>query len=255
MPVKVTDPAILAQLNGSSQGSAQMPQIGAPIMTVPGADIKTTEAATAAAKAPSDIAASKADAALKAAQAQKTTEDAADEAKKDKLRIASKLLDTDNVLTAIKDAKENTGDWTTGLTGRLFAHIGSIGGIKNEAYNLQQELGTIAGNIAFDKYTTLKENMPQGAQGGLRLTDNELALLTKLQGSIAQEQDPQTLKTNLDRIDQRYRMDAALSSGLDPSDPQVMQTFGIKAAPKMPGTTNTKHPADIDAIMKKYGAK
>jgi hypothetical protein len=250
-----TDP--WAAFNPQPAPSSQMPQIGAPILTVPGADIKQTEAATAAAKSPSEIK-------LANAQADKATQDvrdahqkAADQAKQERLRTASKILDTDSVLQAIKDAENNTGSWTTGLTGKLLAHIPSVLGAKNDAYDLQQELQTIGGNVAFDKYSSLKENMPQGAQGGIRLTENEINLLQKLQGSIAQGQDPATLKTNLDRIDQRYRTDAALAAGMDPADPHVMQTFGIKAPPKdsLQARTSAERPADIDAIMKKYGVR
>lgn len=190
-----------------------------------GADLGKTRAETAAtvqnarvaaAKAPSEIA-------LATAQAAEAAQKATNEKQKEYLRRIQGVMSADNVLKAIREAQSHIGNWTTGLPGEVGSHIPGT-----EAYTLAGNLGTVKGNISFDAYTQMKENMPEGAQGGIRLTDQEQKLLGALQGDISQGNTRQALITHLDNIEQKYRRDAALAAGLDPEDPTIQRTLGIR---------------------------
>lgn len=166
-------------------------------------------------KAPSEIS-------LNRAQAAKAQQDLADEAQKEHLRKVQALMGTDRVLKAIGEARGLIGPWTTGLAGEIGQHIPAT-----DAYALSGDLGTIKGNISFDAYKQMKENMPEGAQGGIRLTDNELKLLGSLEGFLGQGLRQKQLQSHLDNVEQGYRVQAALTAGLNPSDPRVQQALGI----------------------------
>jgi len=183
----------------------------------------------------------RAEAAIAQANALKATTGAQDEAKKQYLSKVAGMMTGDKVLKTIAEAKGLIGPWTTGTPGTLFSHIPGT-----EAYQLGGDLGTVTGNISFDAYKAMKENMPTGAQGGIRLTDNELKLLGSISGNISQGLDRKTLSHHLSDIEQQYRINAALNAGLDPQDPNVQHTLGISSeavGPMMQALHPTQHPA------------
>jgi len=137
----------------------------------------------------------------------------------------SKVMNSDTVLKAIGEAKNDTGMLSTGLAHSIFRHIPTT-----NAYNLDRALQTVEGNIAFDQYSKLKEDLPPGAQGGVRLTDNELKLLKTLQGNLDPGQGQAILSDHLNSIDQQYRKNAAVAAGLDPNNPNVQKRLGIQPA-------------------------
>lgn len=178
--------------------------------------------AVAGATIPADITKANADAQKAALEAQQLQAKQQQEHQADRARTVASVMGADSVLRAINEARGEIGTFTTGFPGAIARHFPGT-----QAYGLGQDLNTIGGNIAFDQYKNLKENMPQGAQGGIRLTDNELGLLKGLQGSIDQGLPQSKLTAHLDAIEQQYRRNAAMASGLNPDDPNIAGILGI----------------------------
>lgn len=136
-------------------------------------------------------------------------------------------LKNDYMLQTIAKARGDIGNSSTGMVGGVLGHVPGIFGRTTYARELKQYLDTIKGNVAFQGYEDLKKGLPEGAQGGIRLTGPELDLLQKLQGNLDQTGDPGVLKGSLDNIENQYRTTAITAAGLNPNDPKIRKQFGF----------------------------
>lgn len=137
------------------------------------------------------------------------------------------------------DVKDNS--WFPGLgeTGWLGARLGSIEGTP--AYSLRKDLGTVDATQVLQAMTRLKELSPTGSTGFGALSAPELELLKSSVARLDPNMDQETFLANLDQAEKVYKDMLARIQGSSKPAP--------KAAPK----AAPKRPADIDALMKKYG--
>jgi hypothetical protein len=141
-------------------------------------------------------------------------------------------LQGDAMLKTIDKAQADVGPWSTGLTGMIAGKIPGFAGRTTDARELKQYLDTIKGNVAFKGYEDLKAGLPQGAQGGIRLTGPELDLLQKLQGNLDQSGDVKVIKESLANIRAQYQASALKAAGIDPNDPNIRKRMNASAPPQ-----------------------
>lgn len=140
------------------------------------------------------------------------------------------------VLGDIDRAIEQVSGWTAGAGGKLAAIPGTA------ARDLQSSLDTVKANIGFDRLQQMREASPTGgALGGIAV--QELQMLQAVLGSLDQEQSPEQLKANLERLRKIYEPIAAKAAAY----PNAAE-FGFG------GQTETP-PADMsdDDLLKMYG--
>lgn len=147
------------------------------------------------------------------------------------VRQARRALQGDNVLSAIQDARGNSGWSSTGnfLGSPAFGHVPVLG---QQNTDLRSSLDTIKANLSFDRLTQMREESKTGGALG-SVTENELRLLGSAVASLDQSQSEEQLRKNLARVEEHYRRSMALMAGEDPEQPDVAQKYGLIA----PGTS------------------
>lgn len=166
--------------------------------------------------------------------------------------------------------------------GSMFGSLGEVGYWGNKlsetgntaAYDLAQKISTLQGVEAIDKLLDVKSD-PRNPTGGAfgQLSDKELTLLKNYTGSLAQGQSIDEFQRGLGRIKRAAldivkkmdpaRYEAIINRG-EPSfnpdgsityDERGKALFGVSRDEQILGDTGSSAPpADIQEIMRKYGA-
>ncbi|WP_420140137.1 hypothetical protein [Sphingomonas sp.] len=132
----------------------------------------------------------------------------------------------DELLSAIADARnEISAGYSTGFTGNLLAKLGG-----SNARDLQGSLTTIGSRQVLDRLMQMKAASPTGASGLGALSEKEGAYLRDSIASLDQAQSADKLLQSLAKIETHYRKYKALTSGEDPSKPEVAKKYGLVTA-------------------------
>lgn len=198
------------------------------------AQIKSAQAPYADRVAAAEARAAAAEAALKEQQAAAAAMDNANTAPPvtPEVRQARRVLQGDNVLSAIDDARGNAGWSSTGnlLGSNAFGHVPILG---QQNTDLRSSLDTIKANLSFDRLTQMREESKTGGALG-SVTENELRLLGSAVASLDQSQSEDQLRKNLARVEEHYRRSMALMAGENPDQPDVAQKYGLGVAGAKP---------------------
>lgn len=100
---------------------------------------------------------------------------------------------TINRIIGDKERKSKISNWTAGI-GQPLSYIPGTG-----ARDLEADLNTIKGNVAFSALQQMRANSPTGGALG-NVSDTETKLLSSTLGSIDQAQSPEQLEENLNII-------------------------------------------------------
>lgn len=109
------------------------------------------------------------------------------------------LTASNNVKTAISDAKELVDDTLAAGFGSGMAR--KVGGTS--AKNLEAALNTIKANIGFDRLQQMREESKTGGALG-QVAIMELIMLQSVISSLEQAQSDSQLKASLDRVEEHY---------------------------------------------------
>lgn len=108
------------------------------------------------------------------------------------------LKQYDVVTKSVDQAIEETGVFTAGFIGNLFAKVPGT-----PAFDLKETIDTIKANIGFDKLQKMREASPTGGALG-QVSERELAQLERVLGSLEQAQSPGQLADKLAQIKFHY---------------------------------------------------
>lgn len=129
----------------------------------------------------------------------------------------------DELLSAIAQARQEiAGGYSAGFTGNILNKLGG-----SNARNLAGSLTTIGSRQVLDRLMQMKAASPTGASGLGALSEKEGAYLRDSIASLDQAQSPDKLLQSLAKIESHYRKYQALTSGEDPSQPDVAKKYGI----------------------------
>ena len=109
---------------------------------------------------------------------------------------AAKIVSED-IDRALAIVEENPF-FTTGLGGQLLSGIGGT-----QARDLEGLIGTIRGNIGFDRLQQMREASPTGGALGA-VSERELATLESVLGNLETSQSAEQLSRNLERVGEIY---------------------------------------------------
>ena len=140
-------------------------------------------------------------------------------------RKSSELQKSNNVLSAIGQARENNTNWATGLYGQVASNFWGT-----DASDLAASLSTVGANIAFDRLTKMREESPTGGALG-SITEGELRLLQDSVAALAQSQGRRQIDENLDKVEQQYLKIVKKAEGI-PDEVQrqaVLEALGVGA--------------------------
>jgi hypothetical protein len=104
--------------------------------------------------------------------------------------MASLELDHQNVNRALDTALKNTGWFTAGFASVMEAAPGT------PAHDLARTLDTVKAYLGFDRLQSIRDNSPTGGALG-SVTEGEHKLLQSAWASVANSQDPRSLRDNL----------------------------------------------------------
>jgi hypothetical protein len=183
----------------------------------------------------------------------------------------SKLIATVGKLSQLAlDANDNNGWFETGTSGRFARNIPGA----NAGKDLSQDMQTIEARFAFDSLQAMRDASKTGGALG-QVTERELDLLKAAVAAISPDMTHDTFMRNVEQARQAYLSklamvdpDSAARMGYDAEQAEAAwmrfndtyaSELGYGAAQptvsRQPGTQSQQElPADIDAIMKKYGA-
>lgn len=112
-------------------------------------------------------------------------------------------------IKAVDDVMPDINGWTAGWVGSAMSNIPGT-----KAANVSAELSSVASNIAFNALQAMRDASKTGGALG-QVSERELDLLSSVEGSIRQNQSPDNLKMQLQKV--RESMDrvrqAATASG------------------------------------------
>lgn len=183
-----------------------------------------------------------------------------------------KLMETIAKLGSLaRDANDNGGWFETGATGHFARSVLPTG---TAGFDLNTDLNNIRSKFAFDALQAMRDASKTGGALG-SITERELALLEASVANLDPDQSNDNFLTNVESARQAYLAKLAMV------DPQLAtrmgydskkaedallslndaynREFGLQEpAPTIDRSANPgamENPADIDAIMAKYGAK
>jgi len=112
-------------------------------------------------------------------------------------------------IKAVDDVMPDINNWTAGWIGSALSNVPGT-----KAANVSAELSSVASNIAFNALQAMRDASKTGGALG-QVSERELDLLSSVEGSIRQNQSPDNLKMQLQKV--RESMDrvrqAATASG------------------------------------------
>jgi hypothetical protein len=112
-------------------------------------------------------------------------------------RADAAALSANNVLGAVRDAKDKVGITTAGF-GSVAASVPG-----SPARDLQSRLETIKANLGFDRLQQMRDMSPTGGALG-SVAVQELIALQSTVSSLDQGQSPSELRKSLDKIERHY---------------------------------------------------
>lgn len=124
-----------------------------------------------------------------------------------KLKMAATKKKFENVTSLIGKAIDQTGFYTTGLTGAV---VGNVPG--TDPYDLRRTIDTIKANIGFDRLQQMREESPTGGALG-QVAVQELTALQSVLGSLDANQDSEQVLENLERVQEHYNNWYSASTG------------------------------------------
>jgi hypothetical protein len=140
--------------------------------------------------------------------------------------VSKYALETANrTIKAVDDVMPDINGWTAGWVGSALSNIPGT-----KAANVSAELSSVASNIAFNALQAMRDASKTGGALG-QVSERELDLLSSVEGSIRQNQSPENLKLQLQKV--RESMD------------RVRQAAG--QGTQQPGTESTRQRWTKDA--------
>ena len=131
------------------------------------------------------------------------------------------------VLDDIDRAIDAAGNWSAGSMAWT-KDLPAVGG-STPAGELENLLTTIQANVGFDKLQTMREISPTGGALG-QVTEKELAFLQAVFGSMRQDQRPENLRYNLERLREHVNgREARLQEALAADFPSLAQTAEFRS--------------------------
>jgi hypothetical protein len=165
------------------------------------------------------------------AAATSVVEDDARTASRDAAKLEDARFLSDTIGRA-KDILTNDPFTTTGIVGSV---AGFLPGTKRT--DLEELLTTVAGNLGFEELQAIRNNSKTGGGVGA-LSDNELRILSSLQGSLSPNQSDEQLLLNLQNIQ-------------DTRDRLIADATARKKQSQTPASTAKRTDAELEEIYGK----
>lgn len=121
-----------------------------------------------------------------------------DTAPKDAARAQGAIQKADIVIKKVDEALNQTGFFSTGLTGQV---VGKIPGTK--AYDLDKTLDTIKANLGFSELQAMRDASPTGGALG-QVAIQELAMLQSTVASLDKGQSEENLRRGLAQVKKHF---------------------------------------------------
>ena len=156
------------------------------------------------------------------------------------------------VMDDISRAMENIDNWSAGAMAWT-KDIPVVGGIT-PAGQLESFLTTLEANVGFDKLQAMREASPTGGALGA-VTERELAFLQAVFGSMRQDQRPENLKYNLERLRRHMAgRNERLRAAFERDFPTLTQTsqFRTQANQQIQQLT-VEEQAELEALRAELG--
>lgn len=144
-------------------------------------------------------------------------------------KLESAKRSAQNVLGAIKEAKESTGTFTTGLLGSMTRGIPGT-----PAFDLVKTVETVKANLGFDRLQQMRDESPTGGALG-QVAVQELEALQSTVRNLDTGQGTEQMMAALEKIEQHY------NNYLEALDRSYQRQY----APPSGGS-------DINALVNKY---
>lgn len=113
-------------------------------------------------------------------------------------KLGSARKSAQNVLSAISEAREQTGANTTGLLGSVLSKVPG-----SEAFDLTKKVETIKANLGFDRLQQMRDESPTGGALG-QVAVQELSALQATVRSLDPKQSSEELMKSFDKIELHY---------------------------------------------------
>jgi hypothetical protein len=127
--------------------------------------------------------------------------EAADREKAARVRRETEQQTGGTVIRAIDDAEKTIRTAVLPTTGFFAERLSGVGGTA--ARNLREDLNTIRSNIGFDQLNQMRQASPTGGALG-NVSNQEIAYLQAVMGSVDQSQSEAQLRRNLRRLREAY---------------------------------------------------
>jgi hypothetical protein len=208
---EVTDPAVLAQLNGSYEPSP------GPMTPPPLRQIRPRQPKLPPAQTPAQVTNDNLTNVLLEGQIDEKARKAEEErklAERQKAGIGDAIHQMRGVIDAAEDAKGLSNGWFATGFGADAARL--IGGTT--AADVKAKLNTIGANTAFDRLQKMRDESPTGGALGA-VTENELAMLRDSITSLEQSQSDEQFRDSMDKVISSYQRVIGRLEGRDPDGP------------------------------------
>lgn len=119
-------------------------------------------------------------------------------ASKENMQVDVQLRDIDNVISKVGDAINDSGAFSTGMTGAATSRVPN-----SPAYNLRAAIESIKANIGFDRLQLMRDMSPTGGALG-QVAVQELNALQNSIASLDPNQSEEILDKNLEKVREHY---------------------------------------------------
>ena len=116
------------------------------------------------------------------------------------------------IINTIDTALSQVGGGTAGLGGVIMKKLAG-----SEAVDLEANLETIQANLGFDQLQAMRDASPTGGALG-QVSERELIALQSTVASLKQEQSPEQLRANINKIKKHYQNWLDTLNGINPDE-------------------------------------
>ena len=116
------------------------------------------------------------------------------------------------IINTIDTALSQVGGGTAGLGGVIMKKLAG-----SEAVDLEANLETIQANLGFDQLQAMRDASPTGGALG-QVSERELIALQSTVASLKQEQSPEQLRANVEKVKKHYQNWLDTLNGINPDE-------------------------------------
>jgi hypothetical protein len=149
------------------------------------------------------------------------------------------------IINTIDTALSQVGGGTAGLGGVIMKKLAG-----SEAVDLEANLETIQANLGFDQLQAMRDASPTGGALG-QVSERELIALQSTVASLKQEQSPEQLRANINKIKKHYQNWLDTLNGINPDERDAAEAKA-KAEQEQARANRVVPNAEDSALVNKY---